>query len=91
MEDWDWTHQQTQHRLTHAFTQILIYIPELYVGKASERHIRGEEINFTSFHEILPFAIWKDLEGIIRSEISQKEKDKYGKISLLCAKPKKPN
>ena len=29
-------------------------------------------------NEILPFAaIWMDLEGIMLSEISQKEKDKY--------------
>ena len=35
--------------------------------------------------KILPFtATWMDLEGIILSEISQTEKDKYCMISLLC-------
>ena len=29
-------------------------------------------------------ATWMDLEIIILSEISQKEKDKYHKISLMC-------
>ena len=33
----------------------------------------------------LPFAkTWVDLEGIMLSEISQTEKDKYCMISLLC-------
>ena len=35
--------------------------------------------------EILPFAAtWKELEGIMLSEISQVEKDKYQMISLIC-------
>ena len=35
--------------------------------------------------EILPFAAtWMDLEGIMLSEISQVEKDKYQIISLIC-------
>ena len=35
--------------------------------------------------EILPFAaIWMDLEIVILSEVSQTEKDKYHRISLLC-------
>ena len=34
---------------------------------------------------ILPFVTtWLDLEGILLSEISQKEKDKYHMISLIC-------
>ena len=34
---------------------------------------------------ILPFTItWMDLEGIILSEISQTEKDKYHMTSLTC-------
>ena len=34
--------------------------------------------------EILPFATtWMDLEGIMVSEISQTEKDKYCMISLI--------
>ena len=36
-------------------------------------------------NEIMPFAaIWMDLEIIILSEVSQKEKDKYNMISLIC-------
>ena len=32
----------------------------------------------------LLFATWTDLEGIMLSEISQTEKEKYGMISLIC-------
>ena len=36
-------------------------------------------------NEIMPFAAtWMDLEIIILSEVSQKEKDKYHDISLIC-------
>ena len=36
-------------------------------------------------NEILPFAAtWIELEGIMLSEISQTEKDKYCMISLIC-------
>ena len=36
-------------------------------------------------NEILPFAAtWMGLEDIMLSEISQKEKDKYSMISLIC-------
>ena len=36
-------------------------------------------------NEILPsVTTWMDLEGIMLSEISQIEKDKYHMISLLC-------
>ena len=36
-------------------------------------------------NEILPFATtWMDLEGIMLSEISQTQKDKYCMISLTC-------
>ena len=35
--------------------------------------------------QILPFATtWMELEGIMLSEISQAEKDKYQLISLIC-------
>ena len=35
--------------------------------------------------EFLPFAAtWVDLEGIMLSEVSQTEKDKYFMISLIC-------
>ena len=36
-------------------------------------------------NEIMPFAAtWMDLEIIILSEVSQKEKDKYHMILLIC-------
>ena len=36
-------------------------------------------------NEIMPFAAtWMDLEIIILSEISQKEKDRHHMISLTC-------
>ena len=35
--------------------------------------------------ETLPFATaWMDIEGIMASESSQTEKDKYHVISLIC-------
>ena len=38
----------------------------------------------TKKNEILPFATtWMNLEGIMLSEISQTEKDKYYRISLI--------
>ena len=36
-------------------------------------------------NEIMPFAAtWMGLEIIMLSEVSQTEKDKYHKISLIC-------
>ena len=36
-------------------------------------------------NEIVPFAeTWMDLETVIQSEISQKVKNKYHMISLIC-------
>ena len=35
-------------------------------------------------NEILPFVTWMDLVGIMLSEISQTEKDKYSVLSLIC-------
>ena len=36
-------------------------------------------------NEILPFATtWMDLKGIMHSEISQTEKDKYCMLLLVC-------
>ena len=36
-------------------------------------------------NEIMPYeATWMELEMIILSKISQKEKDKYHMISLMC-------
>ena len=36
-------------------------------------------------NEIMPFAaMWMDLEGVMLSEISQTEKDKYCMLSFIC-------
>ena len=36
-------------------------------------------------NEIKPFAVtWMQLESLILSEVSEKEKDKYHMISLIC-------
>ena len=36
-------------------------------------------------NKIMPFAAtWMDLEILILSEVSQKEKDKYHMISFIC-------
>ena len=36
-------------------------------------------------NEIIPFAAtWMELEGIMLSEISQAEKDRYRMFSLIC-------
>ena len=36
-------------------------------------------------NKIMPFAAtWMELETLILSEVSQKEKDKYHIISLIC-------
>ena len=42
-------------------------------------------ILFSHKKEILPFVkIWIDLEDVMLSEVSQREKDKYCMISLIC-------
>ena len=44
-----------------------------------------EHHSATEKNEMMPFAAtWMDLEIIILSEVSQKEKDKYHVISLIC-------
>ena len=44
-----------------------------------------EHYSAIKMNEILPFvATWMDLEIIILSEVSQKKKDKYHTISLIC-------
>ena len=36
-------------------------------------------------NEIMPFAAtWVELEGVMLSEISQSEKDRYQMFSLIC-------
>ena len=43
-----------------------------------------EYLSVIKKNEIMPFAVtWMELETLILSEISQKEKDKYPMISLI--------
>ena len=56
----------------HTYTQTHTHTMECY--------------SFRRKKEILPFAtIWRDLEGIMLSELSQTKKDKYYMFSLICA------
>ena len=53
---------------------------------------REEYYSAIKENEILPFAkTWMDLEGIMLSEISHTEKDKYCMIPLICGILKKAN
>ena len=64
---------------------IYIYI-YIYIHTHTHTHIHiYNGILAIKQNEILPFAtIWMDLQGIMLSEISQTEKDKYCMISLIC-------
>ena len=51
------------------------------MGKEDVVHIH----NGIKKNEIMPFAAtWMQLEIIIPSEVSQKEKDRFHMISLIC-------
>ena len=55
------------------------------MGKENVVHIYNEILLSRKKNEIMPFAATgMDLEMIILSEVSQKEKDKYHMISLIC-------
>ena len=56
----------------------------MYVYVHVHTHTHTLEYYSTIKNEVLPFAtMWIDLEGIMLSEISQTEKDKYS-ILLTC-------
>ena len=52
-----------------------------WMDKVDVAHIYNEILLSLKMNEIMPFATWMDLEMIILSEVSQK--DKYHMISLL--------
>ena len=59
------------------------------MGSQGVRHDWVTELNLTDSaikkKKILPFpTIWVELQGIMLSEISETEKDKYHEISLVC-------
>ena len=54
------------------------------MGKEDVVYIHNEILLSQKKNEILPFAtMWMDLMGIMLSEISQTEKDKYSIIDLF--------
>ena len=63
----------------------MLYI-YIYIYTYTYIHIHTMEYNLAiKKKEIMSFAVtWMDLEMIILSEVSQKEKDKYHMISLIC-------
>ena len=55
------------------------------LGKKQDKIKAKEKLDNAKKNEIIPFAaIWMNPEIIIPSEVSQKEKDRYYTISLLC-------
>ena len=60
----------------------------VYTYKYTHTHTHTHTLEYYSSikkNEIVPFAAsWMDLEIIIISKISQKEKDNYHMISLVC-------
>ena len=63
------------------YTYICIYT---YVAYTHTHTHTMEYYSAIKKNEILPFATRMDLEGIMLSEISQTEKDKYCMMSLIC-------
>ena len=57
--------------------------PLMYEWIKKMRHIKMEYYLAIKKNESLSFVAWIDLEGIMLSEISQTEKDKYHIISLI--------
>ena len=65
------------------YVYIYIYI-DIYIYTQVHTHTK-EYYSAIKKNEIMPFAgTWIDLEIIILSEVSQKEKDDYHMISLIC-------
>ena len=60
----------------------------IYICVSTHTHTHTHTMEYYSAikkNEIMPFAAtWMALEIIILSEVSQKEKDKYHMISLIC-------
>ena len=61
----------------------LVFFLHLYRHSDSKNTV--EYYSAIKKNELMPFvATWMDLESIILSEGSQKEKDKYHMTSLIC-------
>ena len=55
------------------------------LDKEDAIHIQIEYYSAIKINELMPFAAtWMEQEIIILSEISQKKKEKYNMISLIC-------
>ena len=48
----------------------------IYIQWNTTQPLKNEVLSFT--------ATWRDLKGIMLSEINQREKDKYCMLSLIC-------
>ena len=71
------------HTYIHIYTYIYTYI-YIYIHIHTHTHTM-EYYSAIKKNKILPFAAtWTDLEGIMLSEISQTERDKYCIISRIC-------
>ena len=67
------TWKQPKCPLTDEWIKKIWYIYTMEYGSAIKKN------------EIMPFAAtWMQLEGLILSAVSQKKKDKYHMISLIC-------
>ena len=76
------TYLQNRNRLTDIDNRLVV---AKGVGKKMWYIYTVEYYSAIKKNEIMPFiATWTQLEMIILSEVSQKEKDKYCMISLLC-------
>ena len=65
---------------------VYVYAFSMYIHVYIHTHTHTMEYySAIKKNKILPFAAtWVDLEGIMLSEISQTEKDKYCMISVIC-------
>ena len=60
-------------------------VAHIYIYIYIHTHTHTMEYYSIKRNEIMPFAAtWMDLEIITLSEVTQKEKDKYHMISLIC-------
>ena len=78
-------------KIWHIYIYICVYIYiyiYIYIYTTSEylySIVWNGIYSAIKMNEILPFAaMWMDLGGIMLSEISQTEEDKYCMISLIC-------
>ena len=78
------TWKQPKCPLTNELIKKMWYCMYVYIYIHTHTHTM-EYYSAIKRNEIMPFAVtWMDLYFIILGEVSQKEKDKYHMISLIC-------